>query len=127
MSQITEYFVRHYSLVINNDQESYNGARSIVRDVTRSSGVTVSEYQAMTDDERHSRFAQVIGEEILTMIRESVENVTDKASGTFGAMIITEAMNLDGGDMEWALGAGFLPEDNEADEFFDEDDADGGE
>lgn len=124
MSEITEYFVRRYSLVINNDQESYNAAMSIVRGITRASGVTVSEYRGMTEEQRHAQFASAIGSEILDMVRESCENVTDKAAGTFGQLLITEAMNYSGGDLEWALGVDFLPEDNEAEEYFDGDDED---
>lgn len=122
MSELTDYFVRHYSLVINNDQGSYLAACAEIGSITRASGVTVSEYLAMDDKERRSRFAEEIGEALLDLVREWCEKeITDCHYGSPGQLLVSEIMRYDGADLAWELGTNFLPENAEADSYFAED------
>jgi hypothetical protein len=125
MSDLIEYFTRHYSLVIDNDQGMYNAAWSAVREVTKASEVTVSQYRAMDEGTRRTAFASEIGDKLLELVREWCEAVTDEYHGTPGQMLISEVMiydNAGSSDLAWALGADYLPENDDADDYFAEDD-----
>ena len=116
MSDVTEYFVRRYTLVLNNDEGMYKAVRERVKQIMRMSSVTLSEYLAMTDEEREKEFAQEIGNRVLTMIEEWWEEAICNRDHP-GVWIVKEAMMFSGGDLAYALGKSFLPENGEADEY----------
>jgi len=129
MSELTEYFLRHYTLVLDNDQGTHEAVRKVVRDFFREEEVPLAEYLGMSVRERADRFASELGERILNLISEWIEEwVPDRRAGV-GAELIHECMFLAGGsqELEWALGDHYLPEDVDADNFMDDEDEEDGE
>jgi hypothetical protein len=121
MSELTDYFVRHYTLVLNNYEEMYHSAISNVKRVTRDSDVTPSQYRAMSHDDRVKEFAGPIGESVLQLVEAwCFEALTDNDHP--GTRLMTEIMIFNGSDLESALGETYLPEDSEADVYFIEGD-----
>src|SRR3954470_19663973 len=127
MSDLVEYFIRHYSLVIDNDQGMYNAAWSAVSEVTKASDVTVSQYRAMDEETRRTTFAHEIGERLLSLVREWCDEVTEWYVGTPGAALISGIMIYDGesGELTWRLGCDYLPEEDSVDfdDYFAEDES----
>lgn len=126
MSELVEYFVRHYSLVLDNDRGSYNAVRRAVRDAVEgeSPELTLSEYRAMSAGERRDAFAEPIGAAVLELVDEWVGEVLGDR-GDVGALLIREVLMTNGSSLAWALGESYIPEDADAAEFlFDEDDDD---
>lgn len=124
-STVVEYFVRHYTLVLDNDQGLYNAVRAAVRDVTTDSDVTLTQYRAMSEVDRFKEFGSAIGDKVLDLVGEWYNAAIEDRENTPGAMLISEIMIESDSDIAWQLGKYYLPETNEADEFFsDEDDED---
>lgn len=121
MTTIVEYFVRHYTLVLDNDQATYDDVREAVQEITRASDVTVSQYRAMTESERMNAFGSEIGEKVLDLIGGWYSAALVGREDSVGGMLIREIMIETDSDVAWHLGKHYLPEDNEADEFFNAD------
>jgi hypothetical protein len=123
MDDLTRYFVRHYTLVLDNDQGSYNMCREFARDVLTSEEVTLSEYLGMSVHGRADRFAMDIGNRILEWIDEVIDE-TLTGGGGLAEMLIREVMNTSDSDIAFHLGAHYLPD---ADEFLSDDEDDEGD
>lgn len=115
MMTLVEYFTRHYTLVLDNDQGSYNACNSAARDVLTESGITLAEYKALTSKERAERFASEIGDRIMTMIGEWFGEAvsTDSIGGTFAS----EIMILADTEIEYELGDHYMPEDSDVEDY----------
>lgn len=120
MSEIVEYFTRHYSLVIDNDQGTYNAAQDVVRSVLTDSDVSLTEYLGMDEAERNKRFADDIGTRILELVEEWVSAALGERTDP-GTLLIREAMALNGGSLAYALGKHYMPENSEASEYLSDD------
>lgn len=124
MSEIADYFVRHYTLVLDNDAIPHSWVESVVRQVVKESEVTLSEYLAMSDEDRESTFAAQIGEQILNQIDEWIDEAT-KDSPELVRLLIRELIITNGDSyIAWLLGKYYLPENSNASEFFDGEDSD---
>lgn len=122
MDQLTGYFVRHYTLVIDNDQSSYWPATKAAERVVRNSGITRAEWLALSTQERNERFAAEIGDEIMSLINAwFTEAVT---TDTIGGMLAHEIMILASGEIEWYLGQHYMPEDSDIADLLDGEDED---
>lgn len=125
MDRLTEYFVRHYTLVIDNDQSTYWPAISAAKRVMRESDVTPAQYRAMSSQERADTFASEIGSRLIDLIQGWCEEALIDRDHP-GALLMNEIMIFGDSDIEYHLGAHYLPEDSELDEYLtaeDEDDA----
>lgn len=121
MDAVTEYFARHYTLVMDNDQGTYNEVRAAVQMITGESDITVSQYRAMSSTERMTEFGTTIGEKVLDLVEEWYLSAIEETTDTVGGMLIREIMITNGSEMAWALADHYMPEDSEADEFFGDD------
>jgi hypothetical protein len=124
MTTIVEYFVRHYTLVLDNDQYPYNEVRRAIREITRDSDVTKSQYLAMSETDRMGAFGSAIGEKVLEMVGEWYADAIDGREDSIGGMLIRGIMIESDSDIAWELARHYMPEDSEADEFFSDDDSD---
>lgn len=125
MTTLTEYFVRHYTLVLDNDQSTYYAAVSAAKRAMRDSDVTLTQYLAMTTQERESRFAAEIGDKIADLIMGWCDEALIDRDHP-GALLMQEIMIYTDDDINRQLGAHYLPEDADADEYLtaQDDDAD---
>jgi hypothetical protein len=121
MTTVIEYFVRHYTLVLDNDQGLYNAVRTVIREVTKSADVTVSQYRAMSREDRATEFAGDIGEKVLDLVGERYLAAIEGREDTAGGMLIREIMIESDSGISWELGKHYLPESDDAGDFFDED------
>jgi hypothetical protein len=121
MNAVVEYFVRHYTLVLDNDQASYDDIREAVQTITRDSDVTKAQYLAMSETERMGAFGSAIGERVLDMIGEWYNAALTGRENSLGGSLIREIMIESDSDIAWALARHYMPEDSEADEFFADD------
>lgn len=111
MDRLTEYFVRHYTLVIDNTEQSYSAATRAAVRVVRDSDVSAEKYAAMSSKERAEEYAAEIGSEIIDLISAwFTEQVT---TDTIGGMLAHEVMILASSDVEWHLGEHYMPEDSD--------------
>jgi hypothetical protein len=130
MGQLTEYFVRHYTLVLDNDQVPYERCRDIASDVVREGGLTFEEYQVMSEGERADEFASDIGDRILEMIHEEIdEALHGESGGSMGELagsLIREIMIVSDSEIGYELGKHYMPEDSDMEGVLesDEDDED---
>lgn len=114
MSEVTEYFLRHYTLVIDNDQASYWPAVAAAKQVLLDSGVTFGEYESMSRRERADRFASDIGDKIIDLI---IDWWADVPTGGVGWQLAAEVMILADSELEWALGDHYMPETGDAEDY----------
>lgn len=120
MDTVIEYFVRHYTLVMNNDQSTHYVVREVIREVLSDSDVTLTQYRAMTAHDRAVEFASAIGGRVLDLIDEwYLDQIKERDS--IGGLLIREIMYTSGDDLGFALGRSYLPEDDDADNFFSDD------
>lgn len=120
---LVEYFVRHYTLVIDNDQSTYRAATYAARQVVRDSDITRTEWLALSTQEREERFADDIGDAILSLI----ENWCDEAlvdRDNRGALIMREVMIFGDSDIGYGLGQHFMPKDADIADLLDDEDSD---
>lgn len=123
MSSIVEYFVRHYTLVLDNDQGPYLAVRAVVREHLRDQDITLSAYRAMSVEDRATDYAGEVGEKILNLIGEWLEAVIDQDNrDNIGMLLIREIMITSDSDVAWELGKHYLPDTGDADVFLDDDD-----
>ncbi len=119
-SELTNYFVRHYTLVIDNDQSSYDAATRVAKRVVRKSGITRAEWLALSTKEREERFAGEIGDEIMDLVNawftEAVVN------DSIGGMLAHEVMVLADSEIQWYLGKHYTPEDADIVDLLDDED-----
>jgi hypothetical protein len=120
MSDLIEYFVRHYTLVLDNDQGSYLAVCEAVKEAIRevAPDMSAATYRAMPADKRRAMFAYNIGCNVLAIIEESTQEIIDAHDGTQGALLISEVLITNGYDMSDALGEYYLPESADAEDFF---------
>ncbi|MDP8971196.1 MAG: hypothetical protein M3N52_12025 [Actinomycetota bacterium] len=109
MSDLTEYFVRRITLVVDNDQGSHEAATAIARDVVRESGVTLAEYRGMSDKERATECAGRIGDAICEWLDELVEDTLPRGDN-LGALLVRELMPFRRSDVQWEIGKHYVPE-----------------
>jgi hypothetical protein len=125
MSDIVEYFVRHYTLVLDNDQGPYHAVRAVVREHLRDQDISLSAYRAMSVEDRETAYAGEVGEKILTLIDEWLEGVIDDDNrDDIGMLLIREIMITSDSDVAWELGKHYLPETGDADNFLDDEEED---
>jgi hypothetical protein len=121
MYTLVEYFVRHYSLVLDNDQYTHSAVQEAIQEITKSSDVTAAQYRAMSATDRATEFASSIGEKVLELIGEWYNEAIEGREDSVGGLLIREIMIDNGSEIGWELGKNYLPEDSDADEFFNED------
>lgn len=121
MSELTEYFVRHYTLVLDNNQGSYLAATDIGVRAVRQSDITRRKWLGMSVTDRNKRFADDIGSEILDMIAEACEE-TLPGNDSLGELLMREIMIFSSGEIGYALGCHYLPEDSAIVDLLDDDD-----
>lgn len=132
MGELVEYFTHHYTVVLDNDQESYLEVRRAVREaiVEESPELTLAGYRAMGRDERVTAFAYTIGASVLALVEEWTDEAIGGRELETGGQLIKEVLITNGSDMAYALGEYYMPEDGDAAEFLtdanaaDEDDDD---
>lgn len=125
MSELVEYFAHHYALAIDNTEWTYKEARRVARDaiLEETPGITRDQYRAMSDEERTTAYAYAIGAGVLALIGEWTDEVLDEHAGSMGAQLLSEVRIIDGADLAYALGEGYVPEPDDVD-FLDEADDD---
>lgn len=109
---LVEYFVRHYTLVIDNTESTYGSAVNAAKTVMLESAVTVSEYKAMSNTERAERFASEIGDRIISLIQGWCEEAISDRNHP-GSLLMSEIMIFADSEIEWYLGKHYLPEESE--------------
>lgn len=112
MSELTDYFVRHYTLVLDNEQRTHNQTLRAARRVVVDSGVSLAEYKAMPLVKREELYAEAIGDRIGEIIESEAGNLP---------MIASEVMMHYDGQVQWGLGKHYMPEDSDMDGYLDED------
>lgn len=125
MSELTEYFVRHYTLVMDNDQTLYRSATARGVRAVRDADLTRAQWEALSVADREEMFAQTIGSDIL----ETLGSLCDEAlidRDHPGALLMREVMIFSSYDIEYAIGCHYLPEDADIVDLLadDDDDAD---
>lgn len=125
MSELIEYFTRHYTLVLDNDQGSYNAVRAATREAIteETPDVTLAQYVAMSTEDRATAYAYTIGASILALVEEWTDELLDEHHDTMGALLIREVLLTDGHDLAYALGEHYMPDDSDAQEFLSDHDA----
>lgn len=116
---LTEYFVKHYSEVIDNDESTYREATRAAVGVVRGSDITRSEWLALSGKERETRFADEIGSAIMDLITEWCEELDDLSGPA--ALLVREIMIFSSSDIAYGLGCHFMPEDAEVADLLDDD------
>lgn len=119
MSELVEYFTRHITLVIDNDQASYWPATRAAVRVVRDSGVTRSEWLALDAKARRERFAEPIGDKIMELVNAWFTEAV--VPDSIGGQIAHEVMILADSELEWALGAHYIPDDADIVDLLDDD------
>lgn len=122
MSELVEYFVHHYTLVMDNDQGTQNACLRATRDALGEQGATLAGYVGMTDEERRTSYASAVGANILALIEEWTDEVLDEHEGSVGVALIRDVLITNGSDIAYELGAHYLPDSDDASDFLDEDD-----
>lgn len=123
MGSVLDYFVRHITLVLDNDEVTYNRmARTAIR-IVRNSGVTVSEWKKMNSEDRRDEYAMKIGERLVEIIEDEylAEAVSD---GTVGAQLISEVMITGDSAFVYEIGSHYIPEDADVVDLLDDEDGD---
>jgi hypothetical protein len=110
MSELIDYFVRHYTLVIDNDQSTYWPVTRAAVGKVRDSGITAREWRELSAGEREERFAEEIGEAVAEMISAWLEeSISDRDHA--GSLIVREICFPDDSAVVRGLGAHYVPED----------------
>lgn len=126
MDTLVEYFLRHYTLVIDNDQYAYNTVNEIARTVVKDSGATLAEYKAQNTKQRNEAYASVIGEPIMDQIEEWYTDALDEdgsnANRSVGDTLIREIMITSDTEIAYKLGKHFMPEDIDMEEYLSDND-----
>jgi hypothetical protein len=120
MSELTDFFVRHFSLVLDNDQAAYKQVNEVIRDYFDGQDVTASQYQQMSSEAREFQFAAELGEAVMGRVAEWISEAADSVEG-IAAMLIREIMLGNGSDIEYGMGVHYLPETDDAGDFLDDD------
>jgi hypothetical protein len=123
MSELTDYFVRHYTLVLDNEQGSSEAVNEAAREVVAADGVTLAEYKALSTQERNHRFAAAIGDRVIDLIAEWFDAIRPEHDST-GWLLATEVMQLGDSQIQRGLGEHYMPEDDDMENVLDEDDED---
>lgn len=115
MNSIVEYFTRHITLVLDNEQSSHDHATAIARDIIREDGITAPEWHAMDTQHREEVYAPQIGEAILAWLEEVIGEVIDSERDAIwlGEQLIREIMIWSDSELEYALGSHYMPEDSD--------------
>lgn len=120
MSTIAEYFVRHYTLVIDNTEDTYKAATRAGVRVVRESGVSAREWKHMSDSVKRERFADEIGEKVSDLIMGWwEESVSDRNHP--GSQLAGEILIFTDSDINHALGWHYMPEDADVLDLLDDD------
>lgn len=122
MSELIEYFVRHYTLVLDNDQGPYEACREAARAAIlgETPDLTLAQYQGMNEHERINNYAQAVGEQVLLLIEEWTDELLQQHDDGVGVLLIREVLITNGSDLAYELGKHYLPEDEDATDFLDD-------
>ena len=123
MGSVLDYFVRHITLVLDNDEATYNRMTRTAIRIVRNSGVTVSEWKKMNSEDRRDEYAMKIGERLVEIIEDEylAEAVSD---GTVGAQLISEVMITGDSAFVYEIGSHYIPEDADVVDLLDDEDED---
>jgi len=123
MGSVLDYFVRHITLVLDNDEVTYNRMTRTAIRIVRNSGVTVSEWKKMNSEDRRDEYAMKIGERLVEIIEDEylAEAVSD---GTVGAQLISEVMITGDSAFVYEIGSHYIPEDADVVDLLDDEDED---
>jgi len=123
MGSVLDYFVRHITLVLDNDEATYNRMTRTAIRIVRNSGVTVSEWKKMDSEDRRDEYAMKIGERLVEIIEDEylAEAVSD---GTVGAQLISEVMITGDNAFVYEIGSHYIPEDADVVDLLDDEDDD---
>jgi len=123
MGSVLDYFVRHITLVLDNDEVTYNRMTRTAIRIVRNSGVTVSEWKKMNSEDRRDEYAMKIGERLVEIIEDEylAEAVSD---GTVGAQLISEVMITGDNAFVYEIGSHYIPEDADVVDLLDDEDDD---
>lgn len=124
-TELVDYFVRHYTLVLDNEQGSYNEALRVTREaiLEETPDVTRDAYRAMTEDQRNIEYAPYIGAKILALIEEWTGEIIDEHDG-IGAQLLNAVRITSGHDIGWELGVHYMPDRDYVDFLPEDDDED---
>jgi hypothetical protein len=120
MGELTDYFTRHITLVLDNDQRSYGMATGIAREVVAERAPTLGEYRAMAERDRVSEYASDIGERILDQLHELVDDALPEG-GSLARLLVMELMPFGTGDLAYAVGEHYVPDPDDMEGVLDED------
>lgn len=109
MDRLTEYFVQHYTLIVDSAQDSYEVVTRIAHDFLRGEGVTFEEYSKLSSQERRDRFASGLGDLIIDQVREWFEAAIPNSQASIGAQLASEVMIFGDSDLKGRLGDHYLP------------------
>jgi hypothetical protein len=125
MSELIEYFVRHYTLVLDNTESTHKHVTGLAQGVVKNSDLTLTEWKGLTTAERNERFASDIGSLVIDAIEEYVDADVPGADSGIGAALVRELLILGSSDLEYELGKHYMPEDSDVEKYLtDEDDED---
>lgn len=123
MSELTEYFVRHYTLVMDNDYATYHAVTDLAQERVRDSGITRAGWLALDVSARELQFASYIGEAVLNMISALCDEALSDHDHP-GGLLMREIMIFSSSDIEYAIGCHYMPEDADIAELLEDDAAD---
>jgi hypothetical protein len=113
MSELIDYFVRSYTLAMDNDEGAYGEAMRVTHEAIfeETPDITREAYRAMSDEDRVTAYAEAIGTKVL----ELIDGWVDELLGRFdddeiGALLIRETLRTNGSDLAWELGKHYIPE-----------------
>lgn len=114
---LVDYFVRHYTLVMDNDQGPYFECIRATHEaiLAESPDLTLAEYLAMNDSQRETAYAAEIGAGILGLIEEWTDEVMDASGDGIGAQLIRAVLITNG--VAYELGKHYMPENGDAPDF----------
>ncbi len=118
-NEVAQYLLDSYTLIIDNAAEAYYKAVDAAREVVLDSEVTLSEYRAMSDEERVEAYAGAIGDRIEDLIDDWTRPMVEGDS--IGHLLVSQIYTTSDGWLKWSLGKHYMPEPGEADEFLADD------
>lgn len=106
---LVDYFVHHYTLIIDNDQFMYESVKEAARDVVRASGITKPRWEALSKTNQEPDFTIPIGTTVMELLEEWCEDALD-AQESPGHSLIKEIMIFSDSNIAHRLGTYYLPE-----------------
>jgi hypothetical protein len=110
---VTDYFVRHYTLVIDNNETAYEAVTAAATEVVLDSGISRSAWLGLAPTQRLNRYALKIGRGVLDRVTDWCREVAPPDTGHPGSQLIYETLAFRDPDVAIALGEHYMPTDDD--------------